>query len=306
MLWVAKAGWAKVWARTACLCFLAGFVSAAHAEPILLQQSFGGTLQLEQPARRVITLSPHLTELVFDAGAGETIVATVEYSNWPPQAEDIPRVGDAFRIDAERVQLLKPDLVIGWETGNPGSALAGLADLGLKVWSLEIRTPGEIAETLEAVGRALGTAETAEVAASKVRRQLEQLSTNYANRPAVRYFYQISAQPLYTVNGEHLISQGLALCGGENVFAALSGLAPQIGQEAVLLADPDALLAPDIPGADDPFAQWRSWARMKAVRQQKFLKLPADAISRATPRFLDAVKLACSRLDEIRANGDSP
>ena len=272
----------------------------------MLQQSFGGTLQLEQPARRVITLSPHLTELVFDAGAGETIVATVEYSNWPPQAVDIPRVGDAFRIDAERVQLLKPDLVIGWETGNPSAALAGLADLGLAVWSVEIRTPAEIADVLESIGQATGTRQSAKAAADKLREQLDWLATNYTDRAPLRYFYQVSAQPLYTINGEHLISQGLALCGGENVFAALSGLAPQVGQEAVLLADPDALLAPDIPGAEDPFVQWRSWPRLKAVRQQNYLKLPADAISRATPRFLDAVKLACSRLDEIRANGDSP
>ena len=277
----------------------------AKAEPVVLQQSSGGTLVLEQPAQRVITLSPHLTELVFAAGAGDRILATVEYSNWPPEAEDIPRVGDAFRIDAERVQLLAPDLVIGWQTGNPSAALAGLADLGLRVWSVEIRTPAEIADVLQAIGRATGTQASADAAASDLRQQLDWLASAYANRLPIRYFYQVSAQPIYTVNGEHLISQGLALCGGENIFASLSGLAPQVGQEAILLADPDALLAPDIPGAGDPFAQWRSWSRMKAVRQQNYLRLPADAISRATPRFLDAVKLACSRLDEIRANGDS-
>lgn len=297
-----KARRAHRWTAALALLFLANL---ARAEPVLLAQASGGTLRLEQPAQRVVTLSPHLTELVFAAGAGSKIVAAVEYSNWPPEAENIPRVGDAFRIDAERIHQLQPDLIVGWQTGNPAAALAGLEALGLPVWSIEIRTPLEIADALEAIGQATGTQSSANVAASEVRQQIEWLQATYQNRRPVSYFYQISSQPLYTVNGDHLISQGLALCGGENIFASLGTLAPQVSQEAVLLADPDALISPDIPGADDPFALWRSWPRLQAVREQNYMKLPADPISRATPRFMDAVKLACSRLEEIREHGES-
>ncbi len=287
----------------AALLALAGSLVATPvaADLIRLPQAGGGELVLEAPAKRLVTLSPHLTELVFAAGAGHLLSATVEFSNFPAEAAQLPRVGDAFRIDTERVQLLDPDLVLGWQSGNPASALAHLAELGFALWSIEIRRPAEIAEVVEQIGKAAGTADLASHAAREMRRRLAGIAQTYAGRKAVRYFYQIAERPLYTVNGEHLISRGLALCGAENVFSNLTGLAPQIGREAVLVADPLALIAPRIEGAANPLEHWRAWPRLHAVRHENFLLLPADSISRATPRFLDAVELACTMLDDLRS-----
>lgn len=286
--------------------FLALFagVALARADGITLEQADGARLSLPAPATRLVTLSPHLTELVFAAGAGELLVATVAYSDYPLDARDVPRIGDAFRLDAEGILARRPDLVIAWDSGNPQAAVGQLRDLGLTVWSVEIREPHEIADVLEAIGTATGRTESARTEAGQVRQRLERLVRRYDRAEPIDYFYQVGVKPLFTINGEHLIARGLALCGGRNIFAGESGLAFQVGYEAVIVADPDALIAPQTEGAPDPLAAWREWPAMRAVRRDALFLLPADPVSRATPRFLDSLELACTLLDDLRKHNN--
>lgn len=266
---------------------------------IELEQADGSRLVLAGPAQRLLTLSPHLAELAYAAGAGEHLLATVEYSEYPPAAARLPRVGDAFRLDVERILSLRPDLVVAWQSGNPQAALEQLERLGLKVWTVEIRQPREIADILESFGRASGETATAARAAEQFRNRLDALSRRYSGAAPLRYFYQVAARPLFTISGEHLISRGLALCGGVNIFNDEPGLAFQVAHEAVIGADPEAIFAPWLEG-QAPLAEWRSWPELPAVRQQALLLLPADEISRATPRWLDSIEQACSLLDGLR------
>jgi iron complex transport system substrate-binding protein len=267
---------------------------------VTLPQADGSVLELESPAERLITLSPHLAELVFAAGAGGQLIATVEYSEYPEAASVIPRIGDAFRIDVERVVSLRPDLVIAWESGNPDQAITQLSSLGIPVWSVEIRAPAEIATVLEHIGSASDEQPSADMAAAEFRRRLENLSMRYDARPVLDFFYQVDARPLFTINGEHLISKGLSLCGGRNIFHGQTGLAFQVAHESVIVANPDSIFAPSLDNEADPLAAWLNWAGMQAVQQDALFLLPADKISRATPRLLDALELACSLLDGLR------
>jgi len=291
-----------VWAfnRSCVIGFVFISICLPAGAAVVLPQADGSTLSLPRPAGTIITLAPHLTELAFAAGAGDQLAATVEYSEYPPEAASVPRIGDAFRLDLERILSINPDLVIAWHSGNPKQAVARLASLGMTIWSVEIRRPEEIAATLEQMGRATGNVDEALRAAGRIRRELSLLSQQYAGMEPVRYFYQVASDPLYTINGEHLIARSLALCGGVNVFRNESSLAPQISHEAVIAADPSALLAPAEPAQEDPLAKWREWPRMQAVRNGAMILLPADEISRATPRMLDAVATGCRQLDQIR------
>lgn len=283
------------------------FVSLAVLAPspapagITLTQADGAPLELDAPAQRLVTLSPHLAELVYAAGAGDRLVATVEFSDFPEAALQLPRVGDAFRLDLEAIVAQRPDLVIAWGSGNPAAAQAQLRRLGLRLWSLEIRTPEGIGAALRDIGVAAGTPGPAGAAADAFDTRLAELARRHAGAAALDYFYQVDAHPLFTINGEHLISQGLALCGGRNVFAGEPGLAFQVGHEAVLGADPDALFAPSADGRPDPLAHWREWPSLAAVRNDALFLLPADAVSRATPRWLDALERACAQLNGLRA-----
>jgi iron complex transport system substrate-binding protein len=270
------------------------------ADEVRLKQADGSELVLPAPAETLITLAPNLTELVFAAGAGEKIIATVEYSEFPAPATRIPRIGDAFRLDLERILTLQPDLVIAWHSGNPQAAVAYLKSLGIATWTVEINSPEEMATVLEDLGRASGNPGTARTAADGVRARARELVQGYAGLPAVSYFYQVAENPLYTISGDHLISRSLALCGGRNVFSDAGGLAPTVTREAVIAADPQVLLAPAEPVGQDPLAGWRDWPRMQAVSNGAMFLLPADAISRATPRLMEAVAYGCELMHQKR------
>lgn len=277
------------------------FCSSAQADgPLQVTQADGNTLALQAPASRLVALSPNLAELVFAAGAGDTLVGAVEYADYPPAAREIPRLGDAFRLDVERIVGLHPDLVLAWDSGNPRPALEQLRSLGLAVWSIEIREPDAIARVIEEIGRASGRSDKATREAGRIRQRLGDLQKRYAGASELDYFYQVDERPLYTINGDHLISRGLRLCGAHNVFAAESGLAFPVSREAVIVRDPDAMFAPLGEGDADPLAHWRSWPTLRAVRNGALFALPADEISRATPRLLDSLELACTLLQELR------
>lgn len=282
------------------LCLAGLLATDAARAAVTLTQADGAVLRLDRQAGRIVTLSPNLAELVFSAGAGERLIATVEYSNFPEQAAGLPRIGDAFRLDIEGIVALRPDLVIAWHSGNPRPAIAQLRSLGVTVWTVEIREPNEIATTLEAIGRAAGTQDSADQAALDFRTRLEALSHAYRDASPLTYFYQVDARPLFTLNGDHLVSRGLALCGAENLFADEPALAFQVSHEAVVVADPDALIAPSLPGGADPLAQWRSWPAMQAVESGSLFTLDADRISRATPRWLDSIETGCRLLQNLR------
>ena len=282
------------------LLFFAFFLTDSFAA-ISLPQSDGSVLTLEQPARRVVTLAPNIAEMMYDAGAGSSMLATVEYSNFPAEAAHLPRIGDAFRFDLERIMALKPDLVIAWNSGNPAAALDRLESLGLNVWRTELRSPADIAGLLRNLALATGMSKTGVVAARKVEQRLATLVEQYQGQDEVRYFYQVAERPLFTLNGAHIVSQGLALCGAVNVFADESVLAPQVTREAVLVADPDVLFAPRIPESPDPLEHWKAWPRLKAVSNGDLYHLEADKISRATPRMLDSLELACTLLHQYRS-----
>ena len=287
------------------LCFMLISGPAQAGAGVSLTQADGSTLELSSPAQRLVTLSPHLTELVFAAGAGRHLIATVEYSEYPSAAAEIPRIGDAFRIDVERVLSLRPELVIAWDSGNPRQATDQLQGLGIPVWRVEIREPAEIAHVIEAIGLASEEQATANTAAAHFRRRLEAISKRYDSRRTLDFFYQVDVRPLFTINGQHLISKSLSLCGGRNIFHDQPGLAFNVAHESVIVADPEALFAPFLDQESDPLAGWNEWPGMQAVQQDALFLLPADKISRATPRLLDALELACSLLDGVRERSNN-
>ncbi len=279
---------------------LCAWAPAALGVEVRLNQADGDELLLTGPVARIVTLAPHLAEGVYAAGAGDRLVATVEYSEYPADAAGVPRIGDAFRLDIERIVSLQPDLVIAWGSGNPPPAIAQMRALGLAVWTVEIRTPGAIPDFIDSVGRATGHRPEAAREARRLRQRLSELQRQHATADPVRYFYQVDARPLFTINSQHLISRGLALCGGRNIFADEPGLAFQVSREAVILANPDVLLAPDGPGAENPLQAWQEWPSLDAVQNQAMYLLNADEISRATPRFLDALEQTCKLFADLR------
>jgi iron complex transport system substrate-binding protein len=251
------------------------------------------------PPQRIVSLAPHLTELAFTAGAGDRIVATVEYSDHPEAARRIPRIGDAFRVDLERLVALRPDAVLAWESGNPAPTLERIRALHLPVVAFQTQRLEHVATALREIGRLAGTSEIAERAASDYERRIQELRERYRDRAPVRVFIEVDDQPLYTVNGKQIISEIVELCGGRNVFADLNQFAPAIGIEAVIAANPQAIISTD-DTVPDAAAAWQRWRHIEAVRIGNVYTLRSDDIARATTRLTVAAESVCRTLDTAR------
>ena len=213
----------------------------------------------------------------------------------------MPRVGSGGGLDLERLLSLKPDLVIAWQSGIPAAQLEHLQRLGLRVFYSEPADIEAIATSLERFGQLAGSPETARRAASDFRQQVARLRQTYSGHSTVRVFYQIWQDPLMTVNGKHMISHWLDLCGGENIFATLPTLAPVVDVEAVLVADPDAMIAGWYPGKSDHWKEyWQRWPALQAVRRGHLLTVPAEIMDRQTPRAVQAARQLCQLLEQVR------
>lgn len=281
------------------LCALLVCVTGARAA-VTLEDDEGRTLSLAAPAQRIVALAPHVAELLFDAGAGDKLVATVTHSDYPTAALDVPQVGDHTRLDVERIIALQPDAVVAWGGGNPQVVIEHLRELGLPVFVIEPHNLEDVARHLELLGRLAGTEAAARAAAAAYRRELAALRARYAGRSAVTVFYQIWHAPLMTVGGEQIITEVINLCGGRNIFAGLRSLAPTVSVEAVLAADP-ALI---VTTSDKPIAEalsiWRAWPKLRAVRVGQLVTLSPSNLSRATPRLLSGARQMCEAIEGAR------
>lgn len=250
---------------------------------------------------RIVTLAPHLAELLYAVGAGDTLVGVSAYTDYPAAAAALPVIGDAFAIDQERLAMLEPDLLLAWKSGTPANVIDRIAARGYRIEIIETRGLQEIATALERIGELTGRQREAAHAANAFRAALQLLEEQHRGAAPVRVFYQVSDRPLYTVNGAHYVSELIDICGGNNVFADLNDLAPLVDVEAVLARSPEVLLASD-DNTTDAFAVWGRWPEMPANRFGNHFFLPADEIGRATPRLLQAGASLCRALEQARMN----
>ncbi len=288
-------------ARFLALTATVALLPAAHAELVLKDDS-GREVRLKGPARRIVTLAPHATEMLYAAGAGEWLIGTVDYSDFPPAAKKVPRVGSYDRFDLEAISALKPDLVIAWETGNPAAPVEKMRALGLTVYASQPNRMEDVAGQLERLGQLAGTEPVANQAAERFRQRLAGLRAGNAGKPKVRVFYQIWKAPLMTVGGPQIISSAIELCGGENVFGKLTQMAPTVSVEAVLEADPEAIVATGMGDARPEWLDdWNKWTRMTAVKRGNLFHIHPDLMQRHTPRILDGAEQLCAALDVARS-----
>jgi iron complex transport system substrate-binding protein len=286
-----------------CAALLAGLalLSGARAD-LVVKDDTGFEVRLKGPAQRIVTLAPHAAESLYAAGAGSKLVGTVDYSDYPPEAKKVPRVGGYSRIDLEAIAALKPDLILAWESGNNMKQVDMLRALGLSVYVSQPNKMESIADQLERMGQLAGTETVAGAAARNFRQRLAGLRAANADKQQVRVFYQIWKTPLMTVGGPQIISDAITLCGGSNVFGHLDKMAPTVSVEAVLEADPEAILATGMGDAKPEWLHdWNKWTQLTAVKRHNLFHINPDIMQRHTPRILDGAEKLCAHLDVARS-----
>lgn len=284
---------------------LASFLLAFPAFSGELTDDRGVLISWQASPRRIVALSPHLAEMAFAAGAGDHLAAGVRFSDYPAAAARLPRVGDASRIDLERVLAIGPDLILAWQSGNPAADLQRLERRGFPVLVTEPRRLADIPRILRLIGRAAGTEPAAQEAAAAFEGELQALRQRYSRRTPVRVFYEIWHRPLLTINGRHIISDVIALCGGENVFSDAPVLTPSVSLEAVLAARPHMILGgSSAMGPSDLASEWRH-TRAATLRALPARYVPPDVIQRPTPRIAEGAKAVCEQIDGVRERAHS-
>ncbi len=277
-------------------------MSSAHAD-IAVKDDTGQVVQLKAPAKRIVSLAPHLTENLFSAGAGAQMVGAVEYSDWPEAAKKIPRVGGYSRLNLEAIVAQRPDLIVAWQSGNSPAHIAKLKALGIPVYIGQPDKIGDVATEIEVLGQLAGSSAQAKAAAEAFRKRQQELSSRYQNRPKVRTFYQIWNRPLMTVNGQHLISDVMRMCGAENVFADLNQLAPHITEEAVIAANPEAIVASGMGDSRPEWLDgWRKWKQMSATSRDNLFFIQPELMQRHTTRILDGAERLCAHMETARSH----
>ncbi|HMA10304.1 MAG TPA: cobalamin-binding protein [Steroidobacteraceae bacterium] len=266
----------------------------AQAAAIRLVDDIGQVLDLPQPPRRIVSLAPHLTELLFAAGAGPQVAGVDGASDYPLAVQALPRVGDFSRINFERVLALKPDLVVVWVGGNRAADIHRLEHMGVPVLHTRASRLDDVARLLRLIGQASGHAEEGQAAARNFSARLAGLRVRPGRTP-VRVFYQVWDRPLMTVGGTHWISDALTRCGARNVFADLHALSPVVSREAVLQRAPDLIVS----GSDAPDMRraWQPFSSLPAVKNRAFVRVDADRLHRLTPRLIEGVAALCAAVE---------
>lgn len=283
------------------LLVLAGLLALDAGAAITVVDDDGKPVTLQQPARRVIAMAPHVTEMLYAAGGGTRIVAAVEYSDYPEAAKALPRVGNNRQIDMERVAALKPDLIVVWLHGSSERQIEQIRALGIPLFHSEPKKLDDIAASLQRLGKLMGTTQVADAAAADVRRRLAMLGAKYAGRSPVRMFYQVWDKPLYTLNGGHIVSDAMRLCGGQNIFSGMKVTAPVVGVEAVLQEDPEAIFSTAERSADEGgIGIWRQFPNMTAVRRANLFRVDGNLLNRAGPRMVAGAAILCEKLELAR------
>jgi iron complex transport system substrate-binding protein len=275
-----------------------GSASAAHTVP----DDLGRQVTVRDPPLRIVSLTPGATEMLFAAGAGEQVIATVEYSEEPPAARRIARIGDVAAVDMERLVALRPDVVVAWPAGGNPAQREKIARLNIPVYEQQVVRLADLPVSVRRLGVLAGTATAAERAAHDIEARLAALTRTYGagagKRPTV--LLQVWNRPIYTVGGQHLMSDALAICGARNLFADLPEAGPVVDTEAVIGRNPDIIITAAPPGEGAAWlADWRRFATLAAVRGGRLVVFEDQALSRLGPSVIDATEGLCRAIARV-------
>lgn len=283
-----------------CICLLS--LAGTSLQALEVIDFAGHKVTLAQPAKRIVALAPHIIENLYSAGAGDTLVGAVDYCDYPHAAKQVPRVGAISSHSLEAILALKPDLVIGWDSGHGAQSIQKLSQLGVSVYHSNPLKLEDVAKAMRDYGILTGNRKFAQRQATSYLQQLAQLKKQYQEKTKISTLYQVWNAPLQTLNDSHIISDVIHLCGGTNAFGDLPAIAPKISIESVIARDPHVIIASGM-GEQRPewLDTWKQWPTLTAVKHNNLYFIPPDIIQRHTARILTGATLMCEHLEAARA-----
>ena len=258
-------------------------------------------IALANEVKRIITLSPSAVEMLYAIGAGDRIVGTVEYSDFPEQAKDILRIGNYKGVQIEKIVALKPDLVVTWESGNQLADIKKLKSLGIPTFNSSPRNIPDLAEQLIRLGKITGTEEKAKIAADSILAKFHELKGKYGSKDKVKVFYQLWHDPMRTVGPTSWISTLISDCNGENIFNDTDAGYPLVSLESIVVKNPQVIIIPHHSGEVGAKQEvWNNWKNVDAVKHQRLSIVDGGIMLRLGPRIIEGLELMCEAIDDAR------
>ena len=289
------------WGVGPALLAACGILAPVTTRAVVLEDDSGQRLSLPQAPQRIVSLAPGATEMLFAAGVGDRLIATVEYSDEPPAAKQVPRIGDVTAVDIERLVALHPDLVVAWPGGGNPAQIDKLAQLGIPLYRQQVNRLSDLPVSLRRLGALASDRSVSERAASQLQASLARLAHEYGSRgthPTV--LLEVWNRPVYTVGGTHLMSDALTLCGVRNVFGDLKELGPVVSTEAVIARNPDIIVAAAPPGEGRSWLEeWKRFGSLRAVRNGRLIAFEDQRLSRLGPSVVTATEGLCKALSSV-------
>ena len=275
-------------------------------KPVVVVDDSGRSLRFTQSPRRIVSLAPHITELLFAAGAGDRIVAVSRFSDYPEAAKNIPVIGDAYTLNIEMLVALKVDLVLVWQSGNSIRTVEMLERLGIRYFFSDPKTVPGMIDSIRTLGHLLGDSRQANRRADQLQKDWKTLQDKYSAKLKVRVFYQVWREPLFTISNPHIVDYLIQNCAGENVFSNQQQSSFRTQLEAVIVENPEVIFFGGLNRPDEQIANWKFWQRfpqLSAVKNNHLVAVPDEWLHRPSPRLLDGALYLCERLDAVRNYG---
>ena len=257
---------------------------------------------IENNSIRVITLSPHLAEMLFNLGALNTLVGVSAYTDFPEELKNLPNIGDAFVLDIEKITILEPDIILAWESGTPRNIVDELVNLGFKVKIIKSKNLEDIASSILLLGEVVGKKNEAKKIANEFKTSIKYLKDTFQKKKKLKVFFQIDEKPIFTIGGSHFISELINICGGINIFSDVKQTAPSISEESVVSRDPEVIFSRDLASNKMKLKIWEKFDNMSAIKLDNLFYLNARELERPTSGLVNAGKEICSKLEQARSN----
>lgn len=279
--------------------FMLSFFSWSNEQPVIQVVDYSGNqITLTKPAQRIIALAPHIVENIYSIGAGERIVGTVNYADYPESANTIPRIGNVSSFSVEAIVALKPDIIIAWSSSISPKVVQQFQAFGFPVYLDEPNRLEDIAKSIRHFGVLIGLKEKSELVIAEYLEKLQRLRAAFNQEKTVSVLYQIWHSPLQTINGKHIISDVIQLCGGSNIFSEAKVIAPKISIESVLARDPQVIISTE--RQKEWIAYWKQWPELRAVNNNHLFTVNPDWLNRHTLRILQGAEQLCKYLTQVR------
>jgi iron complex transport system substrate-binding protein len=272
--------------------FIVFVCTPVHAKTVTDQ--LGRTVTVPDEPRRIVSLAPNITEIIFALGEEDRLMGATRYSDFPSQAKKLPKVGSYVHLDLEKIVALKPDLCIAIKDGNPIAVAKRLESLKIPVYAVNPRNLETIMQTVLEIGGLINAQKEADFLVQDMDLRIQKvksLVSNVAHRP--RVFFQIGVSPIVSVGTDTFIHGLIVLAGGTNLAQGPISY-PRFSREQVLALSPEVIIITSMARAavfEQVKAEWNKWPDLPAVRDQRIFLEDSNFFDRPTPRLVDGLEL---------------